>query len=321
MSQFASLSNKARLIALLALALSFSAVPNGAFAQGSEPTAAQRNAARSAYAEGQSAFDAGNFADAEAAFEEAYRHIPNPVVLLGIAESREAAGDIPGAVEAFERYLADRPDADNAEEIRTRITAHRERPATLVIDSSPSGAAVELNGNDTGLVTPATLEVPAGTHSVVLRLEGHEDETSEVELTFASRRELNVDLITVEDEADALFAEEEEEDEEASISPVVWVLSGVAAASLITGTALGFMALSRENEFQDTPTTEIADQGERFALFADLMFGVAAVSAVSALVIALTTGGDDEDESDTARLRLTPVLGPTGGGLNARLNF
>ncbi|MEM9191378.1 MAG: hypothetical protein AAGF12_19560, partial [Myxococcota bacterium] len=45
----------------------------------------ERARARDSYARGQELFRAGEYDEAEAAFNDAYDAIPNPIVLLGIA--------------------------------------------------------------------------------------------------------------------------------------------------------------------------------------------------------------------------------------------
>src|SRR5262245_62105926 len=72
---------------------------------------ALRKKASALFEEGFKALDAGDFQTCERKFEEAYRTVPMPVVLLKVAECRKRGGAYSGAVEALERYLAERPDA------------------------------------------------------------------------------------------------------------------------------------------------------------------------------------------------------------------
>jgi hypothetical protein len=115
----------------------------------------------------------------------------------------------------------------------------------------------------------------------------------------------------------------------------VWVAAGIGAAGLVAGTVLGFLALGEQSDFDNMPSERTADRGERYALFADVGFGVAAVGFLTALVLNFATGGDDDDraapegeggESASARrtrlrLGVAPVVGPQGGGMSARLVF
>ncbi|MAQ19697.1 MAG: hypothetical protein CMN30_33455, partial [Sandaracinus sp.] len=80
-----------------------------------------RAAAREAYGRGQALYREGKHAEAETAFMEAYAMIPNPVVLLGVAEAREAQGNVVGTVEALETYLAERDDAPDRAAVQQRI--------------------------------------------------------------------------------------------------------------------------------------------------------------------------------------------------------
>lgn len=297
------------------------------------PTDAQRAAAREAYASGQALFREGQFPESEAAFLEAYAQIPNPVVLLGVAEARERQGNLTGAVEALEQYLAGRPDAPDRASVEARIATMRATPSTIVVTSDPPGGAIFLDGEDTGEVTPASLETTEGEHTVAVHHDGFEPGEETITTVFATRHELTVSMIalvqeSLEGDGDPLAGvppveDAEDEDEDDGPSAAVWATSGIAAASLVTGTVLGFLALSRESEFDDAPDSDTADQGERFALFADVAFGIAAVSAITAIVIFLTADSDEDEDDEEAGVtaRVAPVVGNRSGGFSAVVEF
>ncbi|HJL02562.1 MAG TPA: PEGA domain-containing protein [Polyangiaceae bacterium LLY-WYZ-15_(1-7)] len=305
-----------------------------------EPTEEERQQAREAYAQGQELFRAGQFEESLASFERAYELIPNPVVLLGVAEASERTGDVTRTIEALEGYLEGRPDAPDRADVEARLERLRAIPGQIFVSTDPQGATIVLDGEDTGEVTPATLEAGAGDHVVSLTLEGYEPVEGSVSVLPSSRHEVNAEFTPLPppepetqegglngegepiEEAAAEDGEDESADDEGP-GTAVWVTSGIAAATLVGGTVLGFMALSREAEFDDEPSADKADQGENFALFADVLFGVAAVSAITAIVLFLTDDADeDEDDEDaTAGLQLTPVMTRQGGGVSARLSF
>jgi hypothetical protein len=54
--------------------------------------------------------------------------------------------------------------------------------ALLVVNSTPAGAEIVLDGKNTGRVTPAQFAVEKGAHTVVLRKSGYLDETSSADL-------------------------------------------------------------------------------------------------------------------------------------------
>ena len=325
-----------------------SALPISSVAQGQSAAAASaddaetaemtplqaREAARVAYERGQELFGQGQYEEAEVAFQEAYDRVPNPVVLVGIAGARERQGNTTGAVEALEAYLAEREDAPDRAQIEERIAQMRALPATLHITSTPTGAAILLDGEPTGQTTPADLEVTPGAHVVGLELADHEAVEANVDAQFGIRAELTLELAdavpdALEGEGEPVPTAElddldEAEDGDSGPGTAVWVLSGLAVAGVVTGTVLGFLALTQESEFDDMPSDATADKGERFALFADVALGVAAVSAITAIVVFITQSADnDEEELDDDELEasLTPYVGPTGGGLLGRVEF
>jgi hypothetical protein len=53
---------------------------------------------------------------------------------------------------------------------------------TVQIETSPAGATILLDGFDTQQLSPATLPIAPGTHQLVLRLAGHEDSTSSIDV-------------------------------------------------------------------------------------------------------------------------------------------
>ena len=317
---------------LSALSLVLCAAPLQA--QGDSPNPEEvRTAARDAYARGQSLYREGEHAEAEEAFMEAYTMIPNPVVLLGVAEAREAQGNLTGTVQALETYLAEREDAPDRASVQQRIDVIRAKPATLVISSRPAGATIVLDGEDTGEVTPAEIEVEPGPHVVALRLEGRESAEAQVDAIFASSPQIDLELADAVPDGETMDGDgtavpgadiddlEANEDDDSGPGTAVWVLSGVAAASLVTGTVLGFLALTQESEFDEMPTEGTADKGERFALFADLAFGLAAVTAISAIVVFATADDDDDEEANETTARVWPVASPTGAGLVGEVTF
>lgn len=313
-------------------------VPGLAVAQDAtvQPGEEARGLAREAYARGQELFEAGQFEQAEEAFAEAYGHVPNPVVLLGLAEARARQGDMVGAAQALDKYLIDRPDAPDRVQVEERIAELEATPATLAVRVEPSDAWVQIGSAEPERQLPSEIELPPGDHEVVVRLDGYLTHEEVVTLEPGGREKLEV---TLEPEPpppeEELFGagdgiEEPVEgapaatgDEESGVHMGVWVATGVAAASLVAGTVLGFMAMHEQSEFDENPTAATADKGERLALFADVAFGLSLGAALTGLVLYLTddAGDGDDDDSESARLRVTPVVGASSGGVSAGVRF
>lgn len=317
---------------VLAVALAAVAQPATAQRRRSANNEAQQKA-RTSYARGQELFQAEQFAEAKTAFNEAFEAVPNPVVLLSVAECEVKLNELPEAVTTLERYLALREDAPDRAQVEAKITAIKETPATLVITSDTPGARIKIDGADTGKVTPAELQVAPGAHVVQVALAGEEGTTQSMTARYGQRHEMSVELgsrALVDPFGDSPAPAQEAPAPDATtveagsggVSPAAWVLASVGVAGIVTGTVLGFMALSAENDFNQTPTSKQADKGENLALFTDVAFGVGAVCLITGVVLAVTSGGDEtEDEGASARFQITPVVSPTTAALSAQLQF
>lgn len=349
----------------LALALTTISVPTArveaqAAAQAT-PTDAQRARARELYGQGQAHFDAGRFQRSLAAFEGAYREVPNPIVLIGVASAQERLGRAPDAARTLRRYLRERPDAPDRADIVARIAALDPTDATaepgdllgtVRITCTPPGAAIAIDGEDTGRTAPAEVQLAAGEHTVTLTLEGHQPLTDTVTVVASGTHELALTL-AVSEEATALreegdvFGEEgagegaegEGAEEETTTPPPetpvdtgpsagVWVTTAIAGVGLVTGTVFGFLALSAQSDFDSSPSADAADRGETFALVADLAFGVAIAAGVTAIVLYATdrpSAPEEESASarrgDGPRLSVAPWGSPSGGGAALRVDF
>lgn len=294
--------------------------------------------AREAYERGRAAFTAGNFQEALTAFQEAYQLKPHPTVLVSVAECQERLEQWTAAAQTLDQYLRDSPQARDRAQIEEKLAAIRARPAVLNVTSEPPGGHIFVDGTDTGKVTPAEVEVAPGDHTIKVTLEGHTDAEEQVTVAFAERRDMPVTLDTTEPDdtqPPAPLPEREPEGTPAAL----YVGAGLAGVGLVAGSVFGFMALSEKSDFNDNPTTEAADRGERYALIADISLGVAVAAGVATVVMYLTTGStsetaegqggegggdDDTDETqddDYVRLRVLPLAARGGGGLAARLDF
>ena len=126
---FKSASNRKTLCLFLAvLAIAVIPMTSMADAQGGGEEG-DREAAREHYKQGKALYDAGKFAEAEKEFQSAYDAQPHPVVLKSIAECRAALGNITGAVETLEKFLANSPRA----RVHLHLLAGKTDPAERTI--------------------------------------------------------------------------------------------------------------------------------------------------------------------------------------------
>lgn len=78
-------------------------------------------AARLHYKLGTRAFDLGHYDEAVKEYEAAYEAKDDPALLFNIGQAYRLKGDFAAALRAYKSYLHRVPDAENAEEVRSRI--------------------------------------------------------------------------------------------------------------------------------------------------------------------------------------------------------
>jgi len=320
---------------LAAIAAAATVAPTAALGQG-EPTADAKDQAREHYTNGKALYEEGKFAEALEEFQAAYDAKPHPTVLKSVAECQVQVGDITGAIETFEKYLAD-PASTKKEAIETRLAEVKAMLGTIDVSTEPEGAGIVLDGDTTGKVTPTTIDTGPGDHELVLNAEGFEPLTKTVSVKTGETTELKVNfdeegIPATPADSDLLadpFAEggEEEEVEEESDGPpaAFWVCAAVAGVGLVSGTVFGTMALGDEEDYESNPEDDIKESGERNAIIADVSFGVAAAAAIVGAVILFTAGGDDEEAEGSAEAKskwtVSPVAGDETIGVSTSVTF
>ena len=297
-----------------------------------QPTAAVKpslealDRARLAYARGQAAFERGEYQVALVAFQEAYGNVPNPIVLVSVAESAGKAGHVDLALEAYDKYLQLRPDAPDRADVQQKRALLANSPVRLVITSQPAGADVVIDEKVTGQRTPATIEVSPGAHRVTLVLAGYTADAWPVDAAPGARVEHAFELQAVPKQELLPSPETLVAAPAAASAPpmaAIVVTSSIGAVGLIAGTALGIAALSARSDYQSHPTADKADQGERLALFADVGFGVGAMALITTAVLLLThdTPEAPDKVAQTAKLSVLPQITPSGASATAKLRF
>jgi tetratricopeptide (TPR) repeat protein len=108
------------------------------------PQAADPRAAAAAqYREGVAAFEAGKFAEALAAFTEAYNLSSETDLLYNLGVCSEKVGDREKAKAYYQLYLEEKPDAKDAAEVKGRLAAlGGVKPATPTPTPAPAAAPI-----------------------------------------------------------------------------------------------------------------------------------------------------------------------------------
>lgn len=293
----------------------------------SAQTQDQRNRARQLYAEAQALFDAGNHAQAEASFRAAYAVVPNPVVLKAIAAAQEHQGNVRGAIETYEQYLQAMPQAPDRAQVEQLVAGLRARPAIVSVSSTPPGAAIWVDGRDTGHTTPRDVEMTGGDHSVSLVMGGYESIEQTLSAQPGTRVRLEMSLSATADMLGGHGGDGQGAGGDggggaggsSDPSVAVWVFAGLGAVGLVSGTVFGFLALSEQSNFDALPNLEAADRGETFALVADISFGVAFAAVITAIVLYIVERSDGGGDAQSATL--APWATQHGGGVAAQARF
>jgi hypothetical protein len=153
------------------------------------------DAARELDQQGVRSFRDGRYVDAIAYFRAAYRLGAPSSELWNVARSRERLDDPEGAAEVIEEYLAlkdlqpqDRVEAEH------EVSGLRSRPSTVTVTTTPSGALVVLDGKPVAGVTPLSVDVRPGPHSLVVRHDGYSSENRAIEARFGRSLIVTLDL-------------------------------------------------------------------------------------------------------------------------------
>ncbi|NNE17960.1 MAG: PEGA domain-containing protein [Myxococcales bacterium] len=279
--------------------------------------------AAEAYALGRQLFEASRYEAAEQAWLRAFELKRDPTLLVAVADTRQRRGDAPGAVAMLEQYLVERPDAPDAESVNVRIANLLKSPAVLLVRSEQAGLAILLDGVPSTKKTPAQLEVEPGVHTVVVVGDGSQVGEQTVQVGYGELRELDfgpqeTSEVRLERSEEArLAAQLEIEREDQTIRRAVISTGSIAAASVVAGAVLGGLALRQDRDYRTNPTTQGADRGERLALFADISFGLAVLSAITSFTLFMTHKNKRKRERETARLHIET----RGTGASATLRF
>jgi hypothetical protein len=304
-----------------------------------EPTPAAKEAARVAYTRGQAAFAEGQYDAARRAFEEAFAAVPNPIVLLSVAESHAKLGHVRESAASLHRYLELRPDAPDRADIEAKLRGLENTPAFVAVTSVPTGAELTIDDAPSTQRAPAQLELTPGKHTLKYALPGYASSSELLEVDPGARYDLEIVLHPAPPPAEApppvAAAVTAPPPAAEPISPAaLWITGGIGAAGIVTGTVLGFLALKAKSDFDSAPSESRADRGERLALFADVGFGVGIMALATTAVLLFThdepsaTPAAETPDATSARraaprasLEVTPQFSPTTASATARVRF
>lgn len=200
------------------------------------PASGVAQAAREAFDRGTRLYEQARYLEAASAFEEAYRAVPNPVVLYNIAQCYERLGDLERAAVTYRKYLAEAPQAPDREQVRAMLSAlearlERARRPPVRVLTTPSGATVRVDGAPQG-ITPWRGGLEVGRHELNLELPNYKPVQRSLEIRSGEPTQLEF-VLTPLQVAQA---------PRPRVRSWTWIATGTAGAALAGAVTFGLLA-------------------------------------------------------------------------------
>lgn len=256
----------------------------------------------------------GKCSDALPHLVESLRLDPKAITLINLADCEEKVGKL---TDAMGHWVDARARAQSEglrpieEEATTRATALEPRLARLTIVPSPStpkDAVIERDGLALGAPSLGIpLPVDPGLHAIVVKVKGRRD--ASVQLTLAEGESRRVEIEPGPAAGGATTPASPSGDASSgkrSLSPLVFIGFGVAAAGAAVGTVTGIMALGAgadaktacpDARCRDEQALDAAQSGQTLGAVSTIAF-VAAGAGAAVGVYGLLWGGKKGDARD-----------------------
>jgi hypothetical protein len=296
------------------------------------------------FTSGEKKFKANDYSGALADFQASQAAKADAATLRYIALCQDNLQQFTDAVASYEKFIAENPPKmkDQVEESKKRVEAIKAMPGKVHVATNPPGASIVLDGAQTPheTVTPTDIDLPPGKHTLLIGAEGYENTTKELDVGYASKQDVSVDLVKKEapPPPPPVAAEQPPPPAEPPPPPPpeprskvpAYVTGAVAIVAAGVGTGFGIKALNQSDDFEKNPTTKKADDGENNALIADMMFGIAITFGVTSAVLFLSNDAPASAKASkpkTAKapkkvtVTPTPYVTSHGGGAGALIRF
>ncbi len=232
-----------------------------------------RQRAAAAFDQGVSRFRRGDARGALAAFEEAFRLVPDPAILYNLGQTELALEREARAYQSLERYLAESGDAvSRARRAEVTRTLERLRPriGAVVLTVRPRGAVLSVDeGAPEPLPLGGVVYLDPGPHRLVLHARGRRSVERSVDAVANAEERLDVTL------------EREPAERTSPSSPGPEGPDG--------------------RDGHDAPPPRTPSEGGRGVPFATFAFGTAAVSAFALAAVTGAMALSLQSEVDDAR--------------------
>jgi PEGA domain/Tetratricopeptide repeat len=271
--------------------------------------------ARALFNQGTALYKSSKYELALAKFEETYALKPHPSVTYNIGRCHEKMGHVAPALRHYRQFLREAPNAPEAAAVALSMsnmeTQLRARGVQqFEVTAQPANARIEIDGKSLGN-SSASIELPAGSHQIVVSAPGFESVVKTVAISLARSSELSVELRKEElrEATDApKVAILTPQATEASLVKVevpkkkprvlTWVVAGLAAVAGGTGAVFGAMSSGNASKIRDatlrpdgSPNAQMLQgQMQTNATIANASFIGAGVAGVAAVVLFFVEG-------------------------------
>lgn len=292
----------------------------------SAPSADPAAKAKEAFLAAQKLYKEARYADAIVKFEEAHALKPSPVLFYNIGRCHEQLGDVPRALRSYRDYLRLSPDAKDRDTVNDAI-ANLERRLKekglqqLMVFADPPSAMIEVDGKVLGN-SPASVELTAGNHKLIVRADGFETTERAFVMQTARATEMTINLRPVGKAGDAppppplVDAPKKDDPKTVALTPSTdpttgaqvvkpgepakpkgrvwtWVAGGLAVGAAGGGLGLGLAAQGAAAGVRNAPVGQApmqAQNAQGLATGANIAYGVAGAAAITAVILFFVEG-------------------------------
>jgi hypothetical protein len=226
----------------------------------------------------------------------------------------------PGYSDAF-RPIVVHPEEAREIEMEMEIAG---TPGTLNVNSSTQGADVWIEEQKIGTIPLKSHKMPPGMYHISISKEGYKGWEGDVSVKEGALTKLDVAM----------------DKTSGKLHPWAFSLTmSLALAAAASAGTLGYLALKKQEEFDDFPDdvaagleganayaiqqkyNDLADEGKRLALATDICIAVAAVSGVSAIFLAFFTQFRKPESKASIKIGSAGALPGRGLSINTSWSF
>jgi len=266
-----------------------------------KPPAGADEQAKEHFLKGKTLFDEGAYEKAVIELEASYDLNPKPIVLYNIATCYDRLTKYADAIKYYGLFLekAGGKPKDLVKEVDARIAELRAFLGILELKVDVDGAEVIIDDHLAGLTPLEVIPIETGEHDLDVRKIGYNDIGMKFTIVSGKTTSLSfvMNKIAPVVPPEAVKAKEEEvrlEKERAKkkkIHPACfWSLIGVTGAAAAASIVTGVLAMRKDSQIEGYTRSQngwepLQDEGKKLALATDILIGVSAAAAVSALAV------------------------------------